>query len=79
MTSSKRFQKLLEPGYIGSVPTRNRLLKTGSTPGFFPWEGGNIQQKMIDYFEALARGGVGLVTVGGSSPWCSPRDGIPYG
>jgi 2,4-dienoyl-CoA reductase (NADPH2) len=64
MASSTKFRKLLEPGNIGSVRTRNRILKTGSSPGFFPWEGGNIQQKTIDYFEALAKGGAGIVTVG---------------
>jgi len=64
MTGSKRFPKLMEPGYIGSIRTKSHILKTGSTPGFFPWEGGNIQQKAIDYYEALAKGGAGLVTVG---------------
>ena len=46
------------------MPVKNRILKTGSTIGFFPWEGGNIQQKVIDIYETLAKGGVGLVTVG---------------
>ncbi len=64
MAGSRKFRKLLEPGYIGTVPVKNRILKTGSTIGFFPWEGGNIQQKVIDIYETLAKGGVGLVTVG---------------
>lgn len=76
MASSAKFRKLMEPGYIGSVPTRNRLLKTGSSPGFFPWEGGNIQQKAIDYYEALAKGGAGLVTVGAAPLGVPP--GIGY-
>ena len=54
----------MEPGYIGSVRTKNRILKTGSTLGFYPWEGGHIQQKVIDSYEAFAKGGAGLVTVG---------------
>ena len=60
MNSSKRFRRLLEPGYIGSVRTKSHLLKTGSSMGFFPWEDGNIQQKSIDVYESLAKGGVGL-------------------
>ena len=76
MTSSKRFPKLMEPGYIGSIRTKNHLLKTGSTLGFFPWEGGNIQQKVIDSYEALAKGGAGLVTVGAAPLGVPP--GVGY-
>ncbi len=54
----------MEPGQIGSVRTKNRILKTGSTLGFYPWEEGHIQQKVIDSYEAFAKGGAGLVTVG---------------
>lgn len=61
---SIKFQKLLEPGYIGSVKTNNRMLKMGAYPGFFPFEGGYMQQAYIDYYVSLAKGGVGLVTVG---------------
>ena len=64
MLRKKTFRKLMEPDHIGSVQTKNRILKTGSTPGFFPWEDGHIQQKIIDHYEALAKGGAGLVTVG---------------
>lgn len=64
MFRKRRYQKLLEPGQIGSVRTKNRILKTGSTLGFYPWEDGHIQQKVIDSYEAFARGGAGLVTVG---------------
>jgi len=38
MTGSTKFRKLLEPGYIGSVRTKNHILKTGATLGFYPWE-----------------------------------------
>lgn len=60
-----KFIKLMEPGQIGAVRTKNRILKTGAHPGFFPFEGGNIQDKAIDYHETLAKGGAGIVTVGG--------------
>jgi 2,4-dienoyl-CoA reductase (NADPH2) len=66
----------MQPGYIGSIRTKNHLLKTGSTLGFFPWEDGNIQQKVIDSYEALAKGGVGLVTVGAAPLGVPP--GVGY-
>ena len=64
MKSSIKFKKLLEPGTIGTVRTKMRLIKTGANPGFFAYEDGNVPQQIIDYYEALAAGGVGLVTAG---------------
>lgn len=66
MTSSQRFQKLMEPGYIGKIRTKNRILRMGATPGFYTYQDGYVQQQVIEYYEALARGGVGLITVGGT-------------
>ena len=76
MAARAKFPRLMEPGYLGSVRTKNRILKTGSSPGFYPWEGGHIQQKAIDYYEALAKGGSGLVTVGAAPLGVPP--GIGY-
>ena len=73
MAHRTRFERLMEPGHIGSVRTRNRILKTGSTLGFYPWEDGHIQQKVIDSYEVLAKGGAGIVTVG-AAPF-----GVPPG
>ncbi len=64
-TSSTKYRRLLAPGYIGSVKIKTRLIKTGSNPGFYPYDGGFVQPLIVDYYEALAAGGVGLVTVGG--------------
>ena len=75
MSSGAKFQKLMEPGYIGSIRTKNHILKTGSTLGFYPWEGGNVQQKVIDSYEALAKGGAGLVTVGAAPLGVPPGRG----
>jgi len=75
MNSSKRFRRLLEAGYIGSIRTKNHILKTGSTLGFYPWEDGNVQQKVIDSYEALAKGGAGLVTVGAAPLGVPPGRG----
>jgi 2,4-dienoyl-CoA reductase (NADPH2) len=75
MAGHTEFKRLLEPGYIGSVRTRNRILKTGSTLGFYPWEDGHIQQKVIDSYEALAKGGAGIVTVGAAPLGVPPGRG----
>ncbi|MGI9952862.1 FAD-dependent oxidoreductase [Moorellaceae bacterium AZ2] len=65
-----KFQKLLEPGYIGKVRTRSRMVRCGANPGFYPYEDGNVPQQIIDFYEALAAGGIGLVTAGsGEIDW----------
>jgi 2,4-dienoyl-CoA reductase (NADPH2) len=75
MFRKRAFRKLMEPGHIGSVHTKNRILKTGSTLGFYPWEDGHIQQKVIDSYEALAKGGAGMVTVGAAPLGVPPGRG----
>jgi 2,4-dienoyl-CoA reductase (NADPH2) len=59
----KSFEKLLEPGYIGSVKTRNRIVKTGA--GVFMWheDETHMNDTVLAYYESLARGGVGLLIV----------------
>jgi 2,4-dienoyl-CoA reductase (NADPH2) len=70
MNKENRYKKLLEPGYIGSVKVRNRLIKTGANPGFFPYEEGHVPKRIIDYYETIAAGGAGLVTAGtGEIDW----------
>jgi len=63
MNPAKRFEKLLEPGYIGRVRTRNRIVKTGA--GTFMWHEDETQMNgaVLAYYESLARGGVGLLIV----------------
>jgi 2,4-dienoyl-CoA reductase (NADPH2) len=75
MTRRTGFKRLMEPGYLGSVHTKNRILKTGSTLGFYPWEDGHIQQEVIDSYEVLAKGGAGLVTVGAAPLGVPPGRG----
>ena len=60
MTNS-RFTKLLEPSCIGSVKTRNRIIKSAGglqywTPGDSP-----VTEKAKWLYDAYARGGVGLI------------------
>ena len=78
MADKTRFGKLLEPGYIGSVRTKCRLLKTGSSPGFYPWEDGYFQEQAIGFFEAVAKGGAGIVTLGAAPLGVPPGKGYAF-
>ncbi len=62
MDSSKKFEKLLEPGYVGKVRTRNRMIKAANGTSFIE-PTGYVGERAIAYYEALARGGVGLLIV----------------
>ena len=59
----KKYERLLQPGYIRPVRTKMRLIKTGGIP-VLPYDDGIMHRQIVDYHEALAAGGVGLVTVG---------------
>ena len=61
MTS--KYEKLLEPGRIGPVTTRNRILKTGA--GMLMWHEDDIHMRpeMLAFYERMARGGTGLIIV----------------
>jgi 2,4-dienoyl-CoA reductase (NADPH2) len=58
--ANKRFEKVLEPGYIGKVRTRNRMIKTASSSGFIEPDG-NCGERIMGWYEAMAKGGVGLI------------------
>lgn len=60
--SAKKYKKLLEPFQIGRVKIRNRIMKTGAGTSFIE-KNGQVGDRIIGFYEALARGGVGLVTV----------------
>ncbi len=60
--SSPRFARLLESVPIGKVKTRNRIIKTANGTSFVE-PTGFISERMIAYYENLARGGVGLLIV----------------
>ena len=57
-----RFEKLLEPASIGKLKLRNRMIKTASGTSFIE-PTGFVSDRMIAYYENLAKGGVGLLTV----------------
>ncbi len=58
-----RYEKLLEPGYIGSVKTRNRMIKSGA--GMLMWHQDDLHMRpeVLAFYEGIARGGVGLLIV----------------
>jgi len=59
MAESRRFEKLMEPGYIGSLRTRNRIIKTAAGTGYA--ENGLPSERMNGFYGSLAKGGVGLI------------------
>ena len=63
MAENTRFEKLLEPAYIGSVRTRNRIYKTGAANMYWRDDALHMNEVKKAYYEALARGGAGLVVV----------------
>jgi 2,4-dienoyl-CoA reductase (NADPH2) len=68
MADNSRFKMLLSPGQIGSIKTRNRIIKSTNSMGYQKDEyDGNMTQKHLFYTEALARGGVGLVITEGGT------------
>lgn len=60
--SQARFEKLMEPGMIGPVKTRNRIIKTANGTSFME-EDQTVGPRMIAYYERLAKGGVGFIVV----------------
>ena len=63
MANNSEFHKLLEPYHIGKVKTRNRIIKTASGTNLWNTGDHRVSQKGKAFYEALARGGVGLIMV----------------
>ena len=59
---TRRFERLLEPGTIGPITTRNRIIKTANGTSFME-EDQTVGPRMIAYYERLAKGGVGFLVV----------------
>jgi 2,4-dienoyl-CoA reductase-like NADH-dependent reductase (Old Yellow Enzyme family)/thioredoxin reductase len=60
--NSSPFPGLFEPGRIGSMTLRNRIVMP-SIAYVYPKPGGYVPQRMKDYLEERAKGGAGLVIV----------------
>ena len=64
---NKNFKRLFEPGQIGQMQVRNRIVMPPMGTGYHD-EGGYVSQRLIDYHEARARGGVGLIIIEVTAP-----------
>ncbi len=62
-----RYASLFQPGWIGSLEIRNRIVMPPMGTSYAD-EGGYVSQRLIDYHEARARGGVGLIIVEVTAP-----------
>jgi 2,4-dienoyl-CoA reductase-like NADH-dependent reductase (Old Yellow Enzyme family) len=62
MNSQAKFQKLLEPGRIGKMELRNRIVMPPMATGYAD-ENGFVTERLKDYCEARAKGGVRLFIV----------------
>ena len=89
--SGGKRMKLFEPGKIGQLTIKNRIVMAPMGVGALQEPDGRLSRRGIEYYEARARGGVGLVTTGivrtsrrfeqpADLPWslmlCA--DGTPY-
>jgi 2,4-dienoyl-CoA reductase-like NADH-dependent reductase (Old Yellow Enzyme family)/thioredoxin reductase len=62
-----RFKKIFEPASIGRMELKNRIVMPPMGTNYAE-AGGAVTQRMIDYYEARARGGTRLIIVEGSAP-----------
>jgi 2,4-dienoyl-CoA reductase-like NADH-dependent reductase (Old Yellow Enzyme family)/thioredoxin reductase len=60
--SSKQFPKLFEPGRIGSLELKNRLVMPPMATNYASKDG-QVTDRQIDYYAERAKGGVGLIIV----------------
>ncbi len=60
--SQKQFERLFQPGRIGSMEVKNRLVMPPMATSY-SLKDGSVTDRQIDYYEERAKGGVGLVIV----------------
>lgn len=53
--------RLLEPGRIGKLSLRNRIVMAAMYAGAFAEPDGRMSERLIDYYVARAKGGTGLI------------------
>ncbi len=63
MATDPGYAKLLEPGRIGRMELRNRIIMAPMGTGYATDEG-MVTQRLKDYYEERARGGAGLIIPG---------------
>jgi 2,4-dienoyl-CoA reductase-like NADH-dependent reductase (Old Yellow Enzyme family)/thioredoxin reductase len=70
MQEMVQFGKLFEPGMIGKVRIRNRIIMPAMEKNYANRDG-SVTQRYIDYLVARAKGGVGLIIV--EATYVDPR------
>ncbi|MFH1833808.1 MAG: NADH:flavin oxidoreductase, partial [bacterium] len=63
MASASGLNSIFRPMQIKSVEFKNRIVKTPQDMNFADFEDGTITQNSVDFYGALARGGVGGIIV----------------
>jgi 2,4-dienoyl-CoA reductase (NADPH2) len=64
MSDPTKYAKLLEPGQIGKVKTRNRIYKSAAgMHSFHETEFDSMNDNTLGFYEALSKGGVGVIAV----------------
>jgi len=66
-----QYTKVFEPGKIGKLQLKNRII-FAPVLTLYATQDGEITQKLIDYYAERARGGCGLVVVEASYPYIYP-------
>ncbi|MDI7259197.1 MAG: FAD-dependent oxidoreductase [Thermodesulfobacteriota bacterium] len=75
MDNKPRFKKLFEPGQIGKMVVRNRIVMPAMA-GMGPTLEGFVTEKTKGFYEARAKGGVGLIIIGNTPVnWALGRSG----
>lgn len=67
MANRRMFNRLFEPGNIGRLKIKNRLVRVAAGTDYVAPHGFLNLEKELPYWEALARGGIGLAIQGATS------------
>ncbi len=78
MADKGRFSKLLEPGTIGRVKTKNRMVRTAAGVDFVDKTGRLKLKQELPFYEALARGGIGWIIIGAQALETPLSSGAPW-
>jgi 2-enoate reductase len=66
MGRAQQFERLFQPGRIGEMEVRNRIVMSPMGTGFAELDG-CYSQRQIDWYAARAKGGAGLIEVEGTA------------
>ena len=66
MANRTQFTRLFEPGRIGQMELKNKIVMPPMGTGYA--EQGYVSQRQIDYYEARAKGGAGLIIIEVTAP-----------